>query len=140
MSKTNKTQATAVDVDTFLDQVTPEKRSLEGKKLNEIFKEATGEGPVLWGPNIVGYGQYHYKYKSGREGDFMRVGFSPRRAKLSIYIMGDHGRYQELFDQLGKYTTGKSCLYINKLEDVDTTVLKNLIKASYDYIGNKQWP
>ena len=140
MSKINKTQPTNEEVANLLNAVEPENRKLEGLQLNEIFQEVTGDEGTMWGASIIGYGTYHYKYESGREGDFMRTGFSPRKAKHSLYIMGDHSRYQALFDQLGKYKTGKSCLYINKLADVDIEVLKKLIKASYDYIGNKQWP
>ena len=94
----------------------------------------------MWGPSIIRYRTYHYRYKTGREGDSLRSGYSPRKGKISIYIMGNHERYKEHFDTLGKYKTGKSCVYINKLEDVDIEVLKKLIKASYDYIGNKKWP
>ena len=136
----NKTKPKEIDVVAFLKTVEPEKRSLEGLRLNEIFEEATGEKAVLWGPNIIGYGTYHYKYESGREGDFMRAGFSPRKAKISLYIMGGHGRFEKEFKSLGKYKNGKSCVYINKLEDIDIDVLKRLIKVSYDYIGNKTWP
>jgi len=140
MAKPNKTQPTKSTVEEFLAQVEPEKRRIEGLELHKLFQEATGEKGNMWGANIVGYGTYHYIYESGREGDFMRSGYSPRKAKLSLYIMGDHTRYKHLFDKLGKYTTGKSCLYINKLADVDTEVLKKLIAESYDYIGNKKWP
>jgi len=136
----NKTKPTGQDVIDFLNTVEPEKRRLEGLKLNEIFEEATGEKAKIWGPSIIGYGTYHYKYESGREGDFMRAGFSPRKAKISLYIMGGHGQFEELFAKLGKYKTGKSCVYVNKLEDIDLDVLKELIKESYDYIGNKTWP
>ncbi len=140
MSKANKTKPEKTDVNTFLESVEPIKRKDQARVLNEIFKEATGEEPVLWGTNIVGYGTYHYIYESGREGDSVRAGFSPRKAKISLYIMGDHERYKKLFDKLGKYKTGKSCVYINKLEDIDVEVLKKLIKESYDYIGAKKWP
>jgi len=139
MSK-NKTTANQSDVEDFLNSVLPEKRSEEGHILNEIFKKATGEEPVMWGPSIIGYGTYHYKYESGREGDFMRAGFSPRKAKISLYIMGENERYKKHFDKLGKYKEGKSCVYINKMEDIDHEVLGKIIKESYDYIGNKMWP
>jgi len=140
MAKTNKTIPTEVQVLEYLNEVEPEKRRVEGLALNEIFKEATGEIPRMWGPSIIGYGTYHYKYESGREGDSLRSGYSPRKGRISIYIMGKHERYKELFDKLGKYKTGKSCVYVNKLADIDKEVLKKLIKASYDYIGNKVWP
>ena len=136
----NKTKPSGQDVIDFLNSVEPEKRRIEGMRLNELFEEATGEKAALWGPSIVGYGTYHYKYESGREGDFMRAGFSPRKAKLSLYIMGGHGQFEDLFGKLGKYKTGKSCVYVNKLTDIDEKVLKQLIKESYDYIGNKTWP
>ena len=136
----NKTKPEKVDPITFLKSVQPAKRAEEGLLLNEVFSKATGQPPVMWGASIVGYGTYHYVYASGREGDAMRAGFSPRKAKLSIYIMGDHAQYQELFDKLGKYKTGKSCVYVNKLADIDLEVLGLLVKASYDYIGSKQWP
>jgi len=136
----NKTKPSTISVIDFLNTVQPEKRRIDGIRLNEIFEEATGEKGVIWGPSIIGYGNYHYKYESGREGDFMRAGFSPRKAKISLYIMGGHTRYEEELAKLGKYKTGKSCIYINKLEDIDVDALKHLVKVSYDYIGNKTWP
>jgi len=136
----NKTKPTDQTVLEFLNTVEPEKRKMEGLKLHEVFSEATGEKGTIWGPSIVGYGTYHYKYESGREGDFLRAGFSPRKSKISLYIMGGHGRYEDEMSKLGKYKTGKSCIYVNKLEDINMDVLKDLIKKSYDYIGNKTWP
>ncbi|MDF1695868.1 MAG: DUF1801 domain-containing protein [Saprospiraceae bacterium] len=136
----NKTKPSEVEVLDFLQTVEPEKRRNEGIRLNEIFEAATGEKAVIWGPSIIGYGTYHYKYESGREGDFMRTGFSPRKSKISLYIMGGHAQFEKYFEKLGKYKTGKSCVYVNKLDDIDLEVLKELIKVSYDYIGNKTWP
>lgn len=136
----NKTKPSAQSAIDFLNAVEPEKRRIEGLKLNEIFEEATGEKAVLWGGSIVGYGRYHYIYESGREGDMPRTGFSPRKAKLSLYIMGAHSRYEKEFAKLGKYKTGKSCVYVNKLGDIDEEALKQLIKVSYDYMGTKTWP
>ncbi|MFK7906670.1 MAG: DUF1801 domain-containing protein [Chitinophagales bacterium] len=89
------------------------------------------------GKSIVGFGTYHYKYESGREGDFMKVGFSPRKTSLTLYIMGGFDRHEELMQQLGKYKTGKSCLYIKKLEDIDLEVLKDLVNESVAYISEK---
>ena len=94
------------------------------------MRKATGSRARLWGSNIVGYGQYHYKYASGREGDWMLVGFSPRKHSLSIYIMPGFEPYAALMKKLGKYKTGKSCLYINSLADVDEAVLEQLIAES----------
>ena len=85
----------------------------------------------MWGTSIVGFGSYHYKGASGREGDWMKVGFSPRKQSMTLYIMDGFGSYDSLLEKLGKYKTGKSCLYINKLEDVDQTVLRELVKQSF---------
>lgn len=94
-----------------------EKRRKDAKQVLKIMKEITGEKPAMWGANIVGFGSYDYKYASGREGTFMRIGLSPRKANTSLYIMNDFASYDKLLKKLGKYKTGKSCLYINKLEE-----------------------
>ena len=104
-----------------------------------IMEEIVGEPPKMWGGSIIGFGSYHYKYASGREGDWMLTGFSPRKQSLTLYIMSGFSRYDELLSKLGKYKTGKSCLYIKKLEQVDAAVLKELIAASVDYMRNKTW-
>ena len=91
----------------------------------------------MWGPSIVGYGEYHYKYDSGREGDFLITGFSPRKQALTVYIMPGFSQYDDLMTKLGKYKTGRSCLYINKLEDIDLKVLETLIKKSAAYMKKK---
>ena len=136
----NKTKPAVISVIDFLNTVEPENRRLEVLQLNQLFEEATGERGLIWGSSIIGYGSYHYKYESGREGDFMRVRFSPRKARLSLYIMGNHEKFKSIFAKLGKYKTGKSCVYVNKLEDINIDALRELIKASYDYIGKKIWP
>lgn len=91
----------------------------------------------MWGPSIVGFGTYHYRYDSGREGDMLRVGFSPRKAALTLYIMAGFDRYEELMARLGKYKTGKSCLYIKRLADIDLAVLQELVKGSLAYLAEK---
>ena len=91
----------------------------------------------MWGNSIVGFGNYHYKYASGREGDFMKIGFSPRKQNLTLYIMPGFDRYDALMKKLGKYKTGKSCLYIKRLEDVDWSVLRELSQRSYQYMTDK---
>lgn len=91
----------------------------------------------MWGPSIVGFGEYHYKYESGREGDFLITGFSPRKSALTIYIMPGFARYEALMDKLGKHRTGKSCLYINRLDDVDLSVLEELVTRSVEYMTEK---
>ncbi len=128
MSK-NKTKETAEPVEDFIYSVDHPTRRADAIELNEIFKEVTGFSPKMWGPTIVGYGNYHYVYKTGREGDSLATGFSPRKANLSIYIMPGYAEFGEILGRLGKHKMGKSCLYINKLADIDTEVLKELIRA-----------
>ena len=133
----NKTQANAQDVDDFIASVEPEKRRDEARILVDLFRRVTGWEPVMWGPAIVGFGQYHYKYESGREGDFLATGFSPRKAKLSIYVMPGYTDYSEILSRLGKHGMGKSCLYINKLADIDLDVLGELIAAGVRDLSKK---
>ncbi|MCB0482357.1 MAG: DUF1801 domain-containing protein [Flavobacteriales bacterium] len=135
--KTKVTDASVID---FINTLEDERKNEDAFELLDIFAEITGEEPKMWGPSIIGYGTYHYKYASGQEGDFMAAGFSPRKAKHTIYIMSGFDTHPELMAKLGKYKTGKSCLYVNKLTDIDLSVLKELIHASYVWIKNKQWP
>jgi len=133
----NKTTENNLSVDDFLNSVENEKRREDSQKVLKLMWETTGEDPKMWGKSIVGFGTYHYKYASGREGDFMKVGFSPRKTALTLYIMDGFDRHEELMQQLGKYKTGKSCLYIKKLEDIDLEVLKDLVNESVAYISEK---
>lgn len=126
----NKTKPTDVAVEDFLNAVENDRRRADAFELLALMRELTGEEAKMWGPSIIGFGSYHYKYESGREGDFMQVGFSPRKANLVCYIMLGFSGYQALMDRLGKYKTGKSCLYINKLDDIDRVVLRELIEKS----------
>jgi hypothetical protein len=135
----NKTQPTDVGVGAFLAGVEPERRRLDGQRLDGIFREVTGFEPVMWGPSIIGYGRYHYRYASGREGDFLATGFSPRKANLVLYIMPGYAEFGALLDRLGKHRKGKSCLYLNKLADVDEGVLRALIAAGLRDLG-AHWP
>lgn len=138
MAKTqNKTTLNENSVSDFLDGVENEKRREDSKIALKLMEEITGEEAKMWGKSIVGFGTYHYKYASGREGDFMKVGFSPRKTSLTLYIMGGFDRYDELMEKLGKYKIGKSCLYIKKIEDVDLEVLKDLVRESVAYISQK---
>ncbi|SMX45503.1 DUF1801 domain-containing protein [Octadecabacter ascidiaceicola] len=125
----NKTQATDVDVRAFLDAVEHPVRRADALVLDALFRKITGWQPKMWGPTIVGYGSYHYKYDSGREGDCNATGFSPRKASQSIYIMPGYQEYDEILSRLGKYKIGKACLYVNKLADIDIDVLEELIRA-----------
>ena len=127
----NKTRPTTASVTAFIDAVENEARKRDAKTLLDMMKKITGEKPKMWGPSIIGFGKYHYKYDSGREGDMLNVGFSPRKANLALYVMGSIAEDDPLRDKLGKYKTGKSCLYINKLEDVDLKVLERLVAKSY---------
>lgn len=132
-----KTKPHDGDVEKFLNNVTHDKRREDSLAMLEVMKEVTGEEPRMWGDSIVGFGSYHYKYESGREGDWMLTGFSPRKQSLTLYIMSGFRHYDELLQKLGKHKTGKSCLYINKLEDVDMEVLKQMIRESMEMMREK---
>lgn len=133
----NKTQPTETDVDGFLEGVEPERRREDAKRLKEIFDETTGFTAKMWGSSIVGYGKYHYKYESGREGDMIATGFSPRKANLVVYVVPGYSDFGELLGRLGKHKLGKSCLYLNKLADIDEDVLKELIVAGLKDLGTR---
>lgn len=135
----NKTQMTGGDVDRLLDTVTPERRRDEARALDALFRRVTGWQPRLWGPSMVGYGQYHYRYESGREGDFLATGFSPRKAALSIYILPGYADFGDILARLGKHKLGKSCLYLTRLEHADMDVLAELIAAGLADL-NRRWP
>jgi len=126
----NKTKPTDASVEDFLSAVEHQQRREDGFELLELMKEVTNEDPVMWGPSIVGFGSYHYKYESGREGDMPKTGFSPRKQSLTVYIMSGFEKYTALLDKLGKHKLGKSCLYINKLADVDKNILREIIRKS----------
>jgi hypothetical protein len=133
----NKTQPTDITPEAFLAGVEPEKKREEALQLDQLFREATGWNPVMWGPSIIGYGSYHYKYATGREGDMCATGFSPRKANHSVYIMPGYADFDDILGRLGKHSKGKSCLYIKKLSDVDLDVLAELIKAGLKDLGEK---
>lgn len=133
----NKTRPTGAGVDTFLDAVENERRREDARTVKAMMERITGWEPRMWGPSIVGFGEYHYRYESGREGDFLITGFSPRKKALTIYIMPGFARYDALMARLGKFKTGRSCLYINKLDDVDLSVLEKLIASSVQYMVGK---
>lgn len=125
-----KTKRNKGDVETFLNNVPDEKKRQDSFTVLELMKQVTGKKPEMWGDSIVGFGSYHYKYASGREGDWFVTGFSPRKQNLTLYIMPGFDKYDTLLSKLGKHSTGKSCLYIKKIEDVDVDVLKELVKQS----------
>ena len=130
-----KTQKNDASVEDFLNAVANEKRREDSFVVNDLMKEVTGEQPAMWGDSIVGFGSYRYKYASGREGEWPVTGFSPRKQSLTFYIMDGFEEYDSLLENLGKYKTGKSCLYINKLEDVDLPTLRKLIKRSVAHVS-----
>lgn len=130
----NKTQRNDGDVLAYLESVSNKRRREDSLIMLKLMAEVTGEPAEMWGTSIVGFGSYHYRYASGREGDMMLTGFAPRKQALTLYIMGGHERYDELMARLGKHRTGSSCVYINKLADVDLDVLRELIAESVDYM------
>lgn len=125
-----KTKQTDASVDDFLNAIPDEQTRKDCFEIARIMKQATKSEPKMWGASIVGFGSYHYKGASGREGDWMLTGFSPRKQNLTLYIMAGFDHYEELLKKLGKFSTGKSCLYIKKLADVDKKVLKELVTES----------
>ncbi len=124
----NKTQPTASSPEEFITAVTDPQRREDGLILLKLFKRVTKMPARMWGPSIIGFGRYHYKYDSGREGDYLITGFSPRKGALSIYILPGYRDLSEKLGRLGKHKTGKSCIYINKLSDVDISVLEEIIQ------------
>ena len=130
----NKTKPTAASVTAFVNSIDDPGMRADARKVASMMRRATGKRARMWGSSIVGYGTYHYKYASGREGDFMLTGYSPRKQALSVYILAGFDRFGPLMKKLGKYKTGKSCLYIKRLADVDEKVLEQLIGASVKYM------
>lgn len=126
----NKTQLTGRSAAQFLNSIEDESRRRDCKAIAKIMKEATGHPAKMWGDSIIGFGQYHYKYASGREGDWFLAGFSPRKNNLALYIIAGLSKFEDLVAQLGKFKTGKSCLYINRLNDIDTEILRELVSKS----------
>ncbi|HKR10724.1 MAG TPA: DUF1801 domain-containing protein [Pyrinomonadaceae bacterium] len=125
-----KTKKTAASVEKFLNQIPDETRREDCFRIARMMEEITGDEPKMWGPKIVGFGSYHYKYASGHEGEWPITGFSPRSQDLTLYLMPGFAEYADLMTQLGKHRTGKSCLYIKRLSDVHLPTLKKLIRAS----------
>lgn len=125
-----KTKVNDANVKKFLTSVENDLRRSDALSMLELMEKLTKRKAKMWGASIVGFGSYHYKYASGREGDWLLTGFSPRKSDLTVYIMNGFSAYPELMEKLGKYKTGKSCLYIKKLDDIDLTVLKKLIRSS----------
>jgi len=136
---TLKTQPNHQSVKEFLGTIDDKQQRKDALRIVEIMKKISDETPQMWGDSIIGFGSYHYRYASGREGDWFLTGFSPRKNKLSLYIMAGFSQYESLLQQLGKYKTGKSCLYIRRLADVNEDVLQELIHQSLTYM-KEQYP
>ncbi len=130
-----KTKPNDGDVEAFLAAIEDEGRRDDCRAILTLMRDITGCEPKMWGKSIVGFGSYHYKYDSGREGDWFVTGFSPRKQALTLYIMSGFSRHDELLSKLGKHTTGKSCLYVKKLDDVDVEVLGELIERSVAHVA-----
>ena len=133
----NKTRPNNNSVIAFLNSVEGEEKRKDSHALLQLFKSITLEPAVMWGESIVGFGSYHYKYDSGREGDMCITGFSPRKSNFSIYIMSGFSNYQDLLEQLGPHKTGKACLYVKRLSDIDMDVLSEIMRSSYLHYKNK---
>ena len=129
-----KTQDNDASVDDYLNSVENEKKREASFVVKELMEDVTGEEARMWGDSIVGFGHYHYKYASGRDAEWMLVGFAPRKRNLTLYIMSGFDEYDDLLGELGKHSTGKSCLYINKLEDIDMDVLRDLVDKSVQHM------
>lgn len=135
----NKTKPAPQSVTDFIADVENPKRRADAEVLDTMFRRVTGWQPRMWGPTLIGYGEYHYIYESGRTGDMLATGFSPRKANLVLYIMPGYQDFGSILDRLGKHKLGKSCLYINKLADVDMSVVEEIVRAGLDDLG-RRWP
>lgn len=129
-----KTSPDERNPEVYLSAIENDSRRQDCREVAALMEEITGAAPQMWGSSIVGFGTYHYVYESGREGDWFLTGFSSRKQNLTLYIMSGFDKYEELMSRLGKYKTGKSCLYLKKLDDIDRGVLKELIQASVDHL------
>ena len=133
----NKTQPTLVSPNDFIEALDHPRRKADSLVLLDVMTRMTGWEPTMWGPSLIGFGQYHYKYESGREGDFFRIGFSPRKANMTVYIMPGYQDFSDELSRLGKHKLGKSCLYINKLDDVDMDVLEEIFEKGLKIMAQK---
>jgi hypothetical protein len=133
-----KTKQTTESVSAFLDRIADEGRREDCRAVVDIMQSVAKEEPRMWGTSIVGFGRYRYKYESGREGEWMITGFSPRKGDLTLYIMGGFDKFSDLMPNLGKYKTAKSCLYIKKLSDIDVNVLRKLVTKSVKLMAPKR--
>lgn len=132
-----KFKPTGEDVVEFIESIDSKQKQIDSFVLLDLFKEVTGFEPQMWYPNIIGFGTYHYVYDSGREGDTSYLAFSPRKAKFSLYLATEFKDKEKLLAQLGKHTTGKMCIYVNKLADIDLDILKTMLENSMEHTLSK---
>jgi hypothetical protein len=132
-----KTKKNDGSISEYLQAIEDPERKADCQNIYDLMAEITGDDGSLWGDSIVGFGSYHYKYDSGREGDWFITGFSNRKQQISLYIMSGFKRYEELMSNLGKHKTGKSCLYVKRLSDIDLDILEDLIRASVEFMNKK---
>jgi hypothetical protein len=137
MANEPKTTRTDASVDEFLGTVPDARRRADAEEVCELMREVTGVEPAMWGPSIVGFGSYRYRYASGREGDWPAVALSPRKQALTLYISDGYDEYADLLARLGPHTIGRSCLYIKRLSDVDTDVLRTLVRDSFEHLNGR---
>ncbi|RKQ71729.1 uncharacterized protein DUF1801 [Litorimonas taeanensis] len=134
---TNKTIETDASVEAYLSAISPDQKQTDCRVIADMMQNLTGHSPKMWGPSIVGFGRYHYKYESGREGDALRTGFAARAQNISIYIMPGYQDFEDELSRLGKHKIGKSCLYIKRLSDVDVSVLEEMIAKGLRLLAKK---
>ncbi len=132
-----KTKPNQQSVEAFIDSVEPEWKRDDAREILKLIQKITGEEPVMWGDSIVGFGNYHYKYETGREGDWFLAGFSPRKQSMTVYMMGGFSGQDELLEKLGKHKNSVGCLYIKKLADVDIDILEKMIKRSVETLKKR---
>ncbi len=132
-----KTTPNELSVDDFIDAIESEQKRDDSRALLKIMKEITGDAPTMWGTSIIGFGKYHFRYESGREGDWMVAGFSPRKQNLTIYMMGGFENQSDLLTKIGKVKSSVGCLYVKKLVDIDLQILKEMIQLSVDTVKKK---
>jgi hypothetical protein len=135
-----KTRPTDQDVEQFLDSIADVQQRQDSCTIVELMRDVTGEVPRMWGDSIVGFGSYHYRYASGREGDWLLTGFSPRKQNLTLYLSYGFDQHGELLQRLGKHKVGKACLYLKRLDDVDRTALRELIRRSVEQVTRANMP
>ena len=133
-----KTIPTTQDVINYINDLPDQRRRDEGFLLLELYKKITKLEPRMWGPSIIGFGSYHYKYESGHEGNAALLAYSPRKQRLVLYVLNNFDNQEDLLQKLGKHKTGKVCLYINKLADVDLVVLKKIVEASWQKASKRR--